>query len=215
MTTKFLSDAQLEGMAGRLLDRYEVMYGDVLGPQVPVERILEDVLDLSILWDEVAESPHQSILAALDSGSKTVIFNESRRALIMDTPGLYYTVLAHEAGHWELHVDHALMNQEPLPGLDGEFSCLYRSSGPRQDPKEVQAHRFMGYLLMPTQLLLSEVRDVDLLNWPVLYKLRDRFHVSLTALKVRLEGLGLLYVAEGGKLYSSRQEYEGQLRLMV
>ena len=93
MTTKFLSDPQLEGMATRLLLRYDSLYGAVSSPPVPVERILEDVLDLSILWDDISEPPHQSILAALEPGSKTVVFNESRRMLLTDTPGLYYTVL--------------------------------------------------------------------------------------------------------------------------
>ena len=97
MTTKFLSDAQLESMAARLLRRYDSLFGAVSSLPVPVERILEDVLDLSILWDDISEPPNQSILAALDPGSKTVVFNESRRTLLTDTPGLYYTVLAHEA----------------------------------------------------------------------------------------------------------------------
>ena len=199
-------------MAGRVLRRYQSRCGAVSRPPVPVERILEDVLDLSILWDEIPELPGQSILAALDSSSKTVIFNESRRTLITDTPGLYYTVLAHEAGHWEVHVDHGLLTQLPLPNFEREFSCLYRSSGPGQDLREVQAHRFMGFLLMPSDVLLEAVRDVDLISWPVLYKLRDRFKVTITALKVRLERLGLLYVTEDGNLYPSRQEYEGQIR---
>ena len=68
MTTKFLSDPQLEGMATRLLLRYDSLYGAVSSPPVPVERILEDVLDLSILWDDISEPPHQSILAALEPG---------------------------------------------------------------------------------------------------------------------------------------------------
>jgi hypothetical protein len=213
MTTKFLSDAQLEGMAARLLRRYDSLFGAVSSLPVPVERILEDVLDLSILWDDISEPPNQSILAALDPGSKTVVFNESRRTLLTDTPGLYYTVLAHEAGHWDVHVDHGHLAQPNLPNFAREFSCLYRSSGPGQDLREVQAHRFMGFLLMPSNLLMEAVRDVDLLSWPMLYGLRDRFQVTITALKVRLERLGLLYVTEDGELYPSRQEYEGQMRL--
>lgn len=47
MTAKYLSDAQLEGMANRLLGRYESLYGAVSCPPVPVERILKDVLDLN------------------------------------------------------------------------------------------------------------------------------------------------------------------------
>ena len=213
MTTKFLSDTQLEDMAGRLLFRYESLYGTIASPPVPMERILEDVLDLNILWEDIPEPPDQSILAELDSSSKTVTFNESRRALITETAGLYYTILAHEAGHWEVHVDNGLLAQRPLPNFERDVSCLYRSSGPGQDLREVQAHRFMGFLLMPSHVLLEAVREVDLLSWPMLYELRDRFQVTITALKVRLERLGLLYVTEDGKLHPSRQEYEGQIRL--
>jgi len=213
VTTRYLSDSQLEGTATRLLSRYDSLYGAISTPPVPVERMLEDVLDLSILWDDISEPPSQSILAALDPGSKTVVFNESRRTLITDTPGLYYTVLAHEAGHWEVHVNHGQLAQQPLPNLGRDFSCLYRSGGPGQDLREVQAHRFMGFLLMPSELLMEAIEGVDLLSWPTLYRLRDKFQVTISALKVRLEKLGLLYVTEEGDLYPSRQEYAGQLRL--
>ena len=213
MTTKFLTDSQLEGMAARLLIRYDSLHGAVSSLPVPVERILEDVLDLKILWDDILEPPSQFILAALDPSSKTVVFNESRRTVITDTPGLYHTVLAHEAGHWEAHVDHGRWAQRPLSNLGRDYSCLYRSSGPGQGRREVQAHRFMGFLLMPSGLLIEAVKGVDLLSWPSLYGLRDRFQVTISALKVRLERLGLLYVTEDGELYPSRQEYEGQVRL--
>ena len=212
MTAKFLSDAQLEGIANRLLGRYESQYGAVSSPPVPVERILEDVLDLNILWDKVSESPGQTILAELDSGLKTVVFNETRRTLITETPGLYHTILAHEAGHWEAHVDHALIAQSPLPGFEHYMKCLYQDSGPGQDPRELQAHRFMGFLLMPTPILLEAARDVDPLSWPALYRLRDFFQVTISALTIRLERLGLVYVTAEGKLHPSRQEYEGQMR---
>ena len=213
MTAKFLSDAQLEGMANRLLGRYESLYRAVSRPPVPVERILEDVLDLNILWDKVSEPPGQSILAELDSSLKTVVFNESRRTLITETRGLYHTILAHEAGHWEAHVDHALLAQSPLPGFEHYMKCLYQGSGPGQDPRELQAHRFMGFLLMPSPILLEAARDVDLQSWPALYRLRDFFQVTISALTIRLERLGLVYVTEEGNLYPSRQEYEGQMRL--
>lgn len=213
MTTKFLSDSHIESTAARLLSRYYALYGTVSAPPVPVERILEDVLDLTILWDDISEPPSQSILAALDPGSKMVVFNESRRTIITETPGLYYTVLAHEAGHWEVHVDQGHLAQQPLPNFGRDFSCLYRSSGPGQDLQEVQAHRFMGFLLMPSDLLNEAIEGVDLLSWPTLYVLRERFQVTISALKVRLERLGLLYVTEDGELYPSRQEYEGQMRL--
>ena len=213
VTNKFLPDTELERLANRLLARYEGRYGPIARPPVPVESILEDVLDLSILWDSVPEEPGQSILAGLDPNNRTVVFNETRLALIEETPGLYNTVLAHEAGHWEAHVDAALLEQAPLPQFDREFGCLYRQSGPGEDPRERQAHQFMAFLLLPSHLLQEAIREVDLLSWPNLYALRDLFHVTITALTVRLARLNLLYISDDLKLYPSRQVYDGQMPL--
>ena len=44
MTINFLSDVQVEGMAGRWLGHNESISGAVAGPPVPVERILRNVL---------------------------------------------------------------------------------------------------------------------------------------------------------------------------
>ena len=86
MSKKFLPEAELERMANRLLARYEGRHGPISCPPVPVESILEDVLDLNILWDTVPEKPGQSILAGLDPNNRTAVFNETRLALIQETP---------------------------------------------------------------------------------------------------------------------------------
>ncbi len=39
-----------------------------------------------------------------------VIFNEKRVDIITKTDGLYNTVLAHEVGHWILHVENTGLN---------------------------------------------------------------------------------------------------------
>ena len=213
MTNRFLSGAKLERMANGLLARHEERYAPIDSPPVPVESILENILDLNILWDSIPEEPGQSILAGLDPNNRTVVFNDTRLALIEETPGLYNTVLAHEAGHWEAHVDPALLDQAPLPQFDREFGCLYRQSGPGGDPKETQAHQFMSFLLMPAYLLREAIREVDLLSWPNLYALRDHFQVTITALTVRLTKLNLLYISDDAKLYPSRQVYDGQMPL--
>lgn len=215
VANRFLSDAELERLANRLLARYEERYGPIACPPVPVESILEDVLDLSILWDTVPEKPGQSVLAGLDPNNRTVVFNETRLTLIEETPGLYNTVLAHEAGHGEAHVDPALLDQAPLPDFEREFGCLYRQSGPGGDPREREAHQFMGFLLLPSHLLEEAVREVDLLSWPNLYALRDLFQVTITALTVRLAKLNLLYISDDKKLYPSRQVYDGQMPLAL
>ena len=47
-------------------------------------------------------------------------------------------------------------------------------------------------------------------NWTM----RDAFSVSISALVIRLENLGILYVADDKSLHRSREEYFGQGRLL-
>ena len=65
------------------------------------------------------------------------------------------------------------------------------------------------------QLLWDSVRDIELTSWPNLYRLRDLFEVTISALTIRLERLGVLYVSKDGQLYPSRQEYHGQTRMAL
>ena len=84
-TNSYSPEAALERMAYRLLGRYEERYGPIACPPVPVESILENILNLSIPWDTVHEKPGQSILAGLDPNNRTVVFNDTRLALIEET----------------------------------------------------------------------------------------------------------------------------------
>ncbi len=213
MTARYLPDARIEDKALRLLNRYEIDFGVVESPPVPVEDIADGLLDLRLLWDSVSEPPGTTVLAGLDPQKRMIKFNESRRRVIEETPGLYNTVLGHEIGHWELHVDPEMASQQQLPQLEGTYECLYQESTCTRGPKETQAHRFMGFLLMPSHLLREAIRDVELTTWVNLYRLRNLFQVTISALRIRLERLGVLYVASDGQLYPSEQEYHGQTRL--
>ena len=213
MTTRNLPDVHIERQAIRLLNGYEREFGAVLEPPVPVEGIADGLLDLRILWDALPESAGESTLAGLDPDERMIVFNESRRKVIEDTQGLYNTVLGHEVGHWELHVDPSTIAQEQLPKFDQVYDCLYQDSTSTQGSREAQAHRFMGYLLMPSHLLPEAIRDVDLTSWPNPYRLLELFQVTISALTIRLERPGVLYVATDGQLYPSLQEYHGQKRM--
>ena len=211
MTQTYLQDTHIETAAVQLLGRYEGEFGDIPAPPVPVEDIADGFLDLRILWDTLSEPVGTSLLAGLSPSKRMIVFNESRREVIEGTQGLYNTVLAHEIGHWELHADHAVNVQRELP----KFDCLYQEATSTQGPKETQAHRFMGFLLMPSHLLTEATRDVDLTSWTNLYSLRQLFQVTISALTIRLERLGVLYVASDGQLYPSLQEYHGQRRMIL
>ena len=215
MTTRYLPDVHIERQATRLLNRYEREFEAVTEPPVPVEDIADGLLELGILWDSVTEAAGTSTLAGLEPRECMIKFNESRRQVFEETPGLYNTVLGHEVGHWQLHVDHDLAAQQQLPNLDHVYECLYQESACTQGTKETQAHRFMAILLMPYHLLWEAVSDVELTSWPNLYRLRELFQVTISALTIRLERLGVLYVATDGQLYPSLQEYHGQTRLAL
>ena len=115
MTTTYLPDVHIERQAARLLNRYEREFEAVTEPPVPVEDIADVLLELGILWGSVSEAVGASTLAGLEPNERMIKFNEPRRQVFEETPGLYNTVLGHEIGHWELHVDQNLTAQQQLP----------------------------------------------------------------------------------------------------
>ena len=128
MTIRYLPDVHIERQATRLLNRYELEFEAVTEPPVPVEDIADGLLELGILWDSVSEADGTSTLAGLNPPERMIKFNESRRQVFEETPGLYNTMLGHEIGHWELHVDHKSAAQQQLPKLEQVYECLYQES---------------------------------------------------------------------------------------
>ena len=129
MQAALATDETLEGLALGLLGRYEREFGALAAPPVPVEQIVENVLDLGILWEPIYEGPDEHILAELLPESRTVVFNEHRHPLIEQTPGLYNTILGHEAGHWEAHAHRGIAEQVSIPGLERSVGCVFHRTG--------------------------------------------------------------------------------------
>jgi tetratricopeptide (TPR) repeat protein len=194
----FIPDASLEELANELLERYEREIEPIFGPPVPVEKIADFLLELNLEWLDIPDTEAEPILAYLDPGSKTIRLNEQRLAFFEQYPGTYQYTLAHEIGHYQLH----LLGDEMQP--DQTYVCRFQ--GIPKDRREWQAERFASYLLMPESLLLLAIKGIDLYRWPTLYRLRDQFQVSITALTIRLEELGYLYVTTNGRLYPSPTE---------
>jgi len=209
---KFFRPETIERRAGELLAKYETKAGVALTLPVPIERLAEDLIDLQILWETLPEKENETILAGLAPRKKLVVFNETRQPLFDKTPGLYRTILAHEIGHWELHVDKTTVNQPLMPGMDEQLQYLFRSE--KQSWDERNAHLFMSHLLVPEALLNPLIRQVQDFDWQFLYRLRDMFQVTISVIRIRLERKGLLYVDQNGKIHKSRAEYEGQARMV-
>ena len=186
-------------------------------PPIPVEYIAEHFFDLSILWQTIPEPPGRTILAKLIPEDRCIVFNEARSDLYSKTPYLYNTVLAHEIGHWELHVERGALSQTmPMFREKQDEYLVYRGEDEVQLSSwdEKNAHRFMACLLMPRYLLYASVLNRPLRSFADLYALRDQFEVTVTALSIRLERLGLLYIDSNKKFYPNREAYYGQQTLL-
>ena len=213
MKTKYLTIAQIESRANGLIMKYEERYGSISAP-VPVERIAENVIDLVLEWSKIPENANEIIFAGLSPVQKKVIFNEKRRNYYDSTDGLYNTVLAHEIGHWVLHVDATDLGlQGVLPGTEVASKFVFRSTGP-SNPVEWQAHTFMGYLLLPYKLIRNDIEIEDIYDWSSLYYLKEKFDVTISALVIRLKKMGVIYIDDDKTIYQSEAVSKGQMRLV-
>ncbi len=178
--TKFYNERMVEARAVDLLRRFCTLTRVPPTLPVPVERVAEDLCDLGILWEPIPEGGGQTTLAELRPAERLVVFNETRRLLFDDTPFLYNTVLAHEIGHWWLHVDRVLLDQPALPGF-----APAGLSEHRHDPdswEERHAKWFASHLLLPRHLLAELLAGREIRSLADMYPLRDHCQVTITVM---------------------------------
>lgn len=190
----FLQESVVENRALTLLKRFESEVELIVQLPVPIERIADPFLQLTPDWDHIPDTEAAPILAYIDPANHKICFNESRRSHFEDYYGSYEYTLGHEVGHYILHVTKT-SDAEQMAFLETpRVHCIYRQRLGTKDRRELQAEIFASYLLLPSHLLIPAIEGLNLQHWPTLYRLRDKFHVSITALRRRLEGLGRLYV---------------------
>jgi hypothetical protein len=224
-------------LAAQRLTELELRLGTPLTPPIPIERFVEEVLELNLLWDRITELPGEQILAGLQAPEQLIILNETHCPLFEEKPGLLRGTIGHEAGHWDLYFGTEVLQHPSLFAADespfvlrnasrGEvevmkrlISCpegqeLLRNIRARSDePEEKRAvNRYAAAILMPQPLLRDYALNIDRTKWPNLYELAGAFEVTITALTVRLQQLGLLAIKDG-QLFTSPEEAMGQMVL--
>lgn len=218
MTPQIVTDAPwlkpetIEAKAQSRLSAYEAESGAITKPPIPIEHLIEAHLKLRIDWDVIEEDGDDVVLAYINPGEQTICMNEGRRAHFEEYWGTEVFTFAHEVGHWDLHVTATEFVQ--LSFLDvvkpREFLCRWN----KYDRLEWQANRYAAALVMPKEMMIRETEGMDICQWPNLYRLKDRFGVTITAFRKRLEELGLIYVSEDGALYPSQAASCNQLNLI-
>ena len=231
---KFWRNDAIEALAEERLQQLEQLLGTPPTLPIPVDIIAESVLDLNILWDEIEELEGETILGAIQPKTRRITINEKHRSLFEEKPGLKLFTKGHEMGHWDLYVDKATLDHPSLfGGGQGTFSFRQAASGQVIIVKKIMAteegrnflrqlknrsdesdesravNRYSGAILMPKDLIRKEAMQVERTSWPSLYRLAERFGVTISALTVRLQQVNLLCIKDG-QLYESHEDAVGQ-----
>ena len=152
---------------------------------IPIEDIVERTLDLHITWNDLSdEAPN--VLGLLRPTERSVYLNEVYLSSFEDCPGLEHFTLAHEVGHWEMHVDRAALLQGSLFGE--EESVIVCRDG-AESPEESTANRFAARLLMPEDLLRDALKGCDLRSREGFRSFASSIGVSFSSLHYRLTEL--------------------------
>lgn len=231
---KFVRNADIEILAEQRLVEYEHKFGEINKPPVPIEKLLAQIYGLTILWDRIEELPGEVVLGGLKPAKKIIVLNESRGGLFEQKPGLERSTLGHEAGHWEYDVDKASLDHPRLfdchdiptnkRASEGGEVEVFSGTGcvpkfldglRRRDTSDQEriANRFAASLNMPRKLIKKASADYDFMQWKDLYQLAGLFEVNISALTVRLQQLGFMYIDENKQFHRSAAEAQGQQQL--
>ncbi|WP_339196253.1 ImmA/IrrE family metallo-endopeptidase [Paenibacillus sp. FSL P4-0176] len=210
----YISAEEMEDIALNILTDYGFDFENMVLPMAtPIEEIIEFHFELDFAWEPIDHFDLSGIvMAAILPGQKRIIMNESRKELFEEKIGTMNFTMAHELGHWVLHVNDKDNLQTSL-NLNKSKEVFYCRSHSTRPPVEQQADMFAGAILMPKPALekfvgkLKATRNIDMGS---LYTLAGFFKVSISALCVRLNRLELLYVHKG-QVYNSKEEYDGQI----
>lgn len=238
---KFYRNAEIEQIAEQKLAEFAKLLGRPLTPPIPIALMAEKLYKLDILWEPVPEQPGEQIFGGLSPEDSLIVLNENRRKLFEDKPGLERSTVGHEMGHWELYIDKASVGHPMLPGVARPESFMRRSNDKRSieiikalikseegrealreinaradHPDEARAvNRFAAAISMPRDLIRAEALKIDRTQWPNLYRLAEKFDVTISALTVRLKQMGMLEIGDDKKLFATRDEAMGQMQLGI
>jgi Zn-dependent peptidase ImmA (M78 family) len=152
-------------------------------PPVPVEVVARK------LGAQLSYSPYEGDISGM-------LFRQDDGTIIginsLHHPNRQRFTIAHEIGHMLLHKGVEIR-------VDRAFRVNLRDdiSSKAVDREEIEANRFAAELLMPEQMLISDLKghEIDFENEANLRHLSTKYRVSLQALTFRLMNLGLVSAA--------------------
>ncbi len=204
---KFLPKNEIERRAENILIRVQANRKRPVKFPLDAGHLAES-LGLDMDCDNIPPDEDGIIAAMILPSERKIIINETS----LDLPrGFEESSIAHEIGHWELHIDQKAVVQIEENRQEGKeviiepFLCrnVNASKG-----IEWQAQYFAACLLMPRFKLEEVQRGRNLTNWKHLYAIANELGVTISHLKYRLQDLELIYVDK-----NSKQIYPGKALL--
>ena len=195
---RFYPKAELENIAAKLRLQVEQSRRRRLCADSVAEGIA-DYLDLCIVRKSIPADRQGNIAAMIIPVKKIVYINEDISAL---EGGFGQSTIAHEIGHWILHIDRQAVGEyidREAKGMKIEVQPFLCRSEQTARGIEWQAQYFAGCLLMPEYKLVEAKQRRDLRNWRHLYAIADEFGVTISNLVYRLKSLGWIIKNDNSK----------------
>jgi hypothetical protein len=166
-----------------------------------------DCFSIPVSWNELPEGVAGCL--KVNGQSAVVELNIDMQATGFESWKWFErTVLGHELGHTALHLPRTYYGQIDMFGdhsasafsvmLDARAQFLADIRKNQEEARqELQAHRFMGYLLIPEAELYAALDRYTFLDWASVYAMRDEFEVTISALLQRLRQSRIAEVGNG------------------
>lgn len=194
----------IERQANRLLHQMEAT---PFAPVWPFDAAsVADFLDLGVVWEVIPPDQGGAIAARILPTQRMIEINEAILQLKLD-PGFIESTLAHEVGHWILHIDQDAVEAETCDEAEEPFVCRGTTDETKVASMEWQAQYFASCLLMPRWVLDQKFSNRSFTNWSHLYEVKTELGVTISNLLHRLRDLG--WVSRDQK---TRKLGQGQLR---
>jgi Zn-dependent peptidase ImmA (M78 family) len=195
---RYYSQVELETLATKLRVKVEESRTRRLQAESVAEGIA-DFLELDIIWKSLPSDRQGNIAAMIVPIKKLVYINDDIPAL---KGGFGQSTIAHEIGHWILHIDRQAVGEfidREEKGMKVEVQPFLCRSQQSAKGIEWQAQYFASCLLMPEYKLIEAKQGRDLTNWGHLYAICDEFGVTISNLKNRLTSLKWIMVNNNSK----------------
>ncbi len=175
-------------------------------PTLPLDASrVADFLDLAVVWDKIPADDEGLIAARILPLERLIEINEDIPRLVNDAEGFAASTIAHEIGHWVLHINQDEVDRflnrrmQITQSTIQPFLCRSANNQKERNSIEWQAQYFASCLLMPQHILEEKRVGRDLTDWRYLYAIKDELGVTISNLTNRLKDLGWIHITPGSK----------------